>query len=127
MTPRNRFRVRLSLYKFALYATLIVTGVGEYYWLAPDELDPQVREFWFVTYKGETMLAVWLAAFITYCVAITYFRCPQCHTRLRIFKDLSGLAYRAWGRNVRKPCPGCGLDFDKEWSPPTTAEDGGTA
>ena len=125
MTPRGRFRNRLFLYKLALFATWAVSGVGECYWLAPDKLNPQVREFWFLTYKGETMLAVWLAAFIAYCVAITHFRCPRCHTRLRLVKDLSGLADWARGRDIDKPCPTCGLDFDKEWAPPRVAEDGG--
>ena len=127
MTPRDRFRARVTLYQLALYATLVVTGVGEYFWLAPDKLDPQVREFWFLTYQGETLLAVWLAAAIAYFVAITHFRCPRCHTRLRLVKDLGGLSPKVWARRieVHKPCPVCGLDFDQNWSPPATAGGGG--
>jgi hypothetical protein len=123
MTPRNRFRIRMYLYQFVLYGTLLVTGIGGYYWLNPEQLDPQEREYWMGTNKGLTMLAVWLAALIVYCVAITRFRCPRCHTRLRIFTDLSGLAYWSWGQDVKKPCPNCGLNFDEEWPPRTTVEE----
>jgi hypothetical protein len=123
MTPRNHFRNQLDLYRLAVGVIYVVTAVGGYYWIDPDQLEPQEREFWFLTYKGATMLVVWVAAFIAYCVAIIRLRCPRCHTRLRIFRDLSGLAYWAWGRDVKKPCPNCGLNFDKEWPPLTTVEE----
>jgi hypothetical protein len=118
LTPRMRFELRLGLYQMALYAYFVLCSVGVYLWLDPERLAPDEREMWPFSFKGNVFEGAVVAGFVVYLVAITRFRCPRCHERLRMYRDLGGLS--DWSRKRKNPCPHCGLNFNEEWPQLTT-------